>query len=137
MAWYWWAIIVVIAWIAMRRLKSRERAVASFSALDLAAPWMRANGFDPDKGRFSTYREDSLGTRPGTTIVVGMAESPSRDGGFLVEVAVDGTVVDSARLHAGPASFHKTAAAEARLSGRPLIEHLKARNEAVNAQMGS
>ncbi|NGM87469.1 hypothetical protein G5B35_09125 [Parapusillimonas sp. SGNA-6] len=123
------ALIVVVCWVFFS-FRKNANAASAFAAADEAAPWMLSRGIEPQSANFSSYNDPHLLRNAGSTVLVGMAKATNGETiGFGIEVMAGRGVVSSEILTPyGVASWHRSAAMEARATGLPLLDVLKAKS---------
>lgn len=124
---FWWIALALLAIVLFVRLRNGKRAKRAFSAFDEAQTWFASQGIDPKLAMFSSYQDDKLARYSGATVIVGNSTCQGREIGFAIEVMPGRGVVASELLSpAGIATWHKSAALQARTSGKPLLSILAA-----------
>jgi hypothetical protein len=125
------ALIVVVCWLFFS-FRKNVKAASAFSAANEAAPWLLSQGLAPQSAHFSSYSDPPLLRHAGATVLVGVAKGQNDQTiGFGIEVLPGKGVVSSEILTPhGIASWHRSAALEARSAGLPLLDILKAKSTA-------
>ncbi|MFQ2328818.1 hypothetical protein ACK32Q_04925 [Aeromonas dhakensis] len=123
---FWWGVIAVCAFVVVRKLRAKSKAVQAFAVSDEANPWYVENNIDPSSVVFSTYSDPALARNPDALILVGGGKGP--DGktiGFALEVIPGKGVVSSEIIEPfGIASYHKRASMQSKMSDMPLLDVL-------------
>lgn len=121
--WYFIASWVAVIILFAPRPKQPSTTVA-FDVLAEAEAWFHSNGIASDSVRFNIY-DGELARTPNATIMIGVGMQTGRNEriGFALEV-VEGQGVMSSELitPSGIASQHRTLAAYAQNSRRPLLD---------------
>ncbi len=128
MSGFWWGVaIVAVLWLFFS-MRSKTKAIRSFSALDEAAPWFLKNNISSGSAMFSTYEDSVLARNSGATIIVGDGKNAQGESvGFALEVLPgQGVVASEILVPYGIATHHKTASLQARMSDQPLLDVLVA-----------
>ena len=134
MEWYWWAAILGTGFLIWRR---RGRKYDAELGLANARPWLLEQGFVPDTVQYSSYKSDMIGQLNGSTMLAGVGScEDGKTRGFAIELLPDGMMVDSALLHPGPASNHRSAAFDAKMNQTSFMAEMRKRNKLVEGRIG-
>ncbi len=125
---FWWGVVIVAALWLFFSMRSKSKAIRSFSALDEADPWFLKNNISSGSAVFSVYEEPGLARNAGATVIVGEGKNAQGESvGFALEVlSGKGVVASELLVPYGIASHHKTASLKAKMSGQPLLDVLVA-----------
>lgn len=128
MSTFWWIVAAVAILCLVLFARSKTRAVAAFTSLDEAEPWLKSQGIDAKSAMFSSYQDPQLARVSGATILVGTATTTKGgDIGFAIELVPGRGIVATELINpSGIATHHKTASMQAKTSGQPLLNVLAA-----------
>ncbi len=126
MSGFWWGVaIVAVLWLFFS-MRSKAKAVRSFTAADEADPWFLKNNISSSSVMFNAYEEPGLARNPGATVIVGSGKNGQGESvGFALEVVPGkGVVASEILVPYGIATHGKTASLQAKISGQPLLDVL-------------
>jgi hypothetical protein len=128
MSGFWWGVAIVATLWFFFSMRSKTKAIRSFSALDEVDRRFLENNISSGSVVFSAYEEPGLTRNAGATVIVGSGKNAQGESvGFALEV-VSGTGVVASEILTpyGIATHHKTASLQAKMSGQPLLDVLVA-----------